>query len=152
MLKTRKESVIKKIILWISPAAREVERRRMERIRIVLTMMCQRQDGHDDEFRMITDNINLYGIKFLSPRKLRVEEILKLKILLVTCHRNIEVPGRVVWFAERMVNGQTCFEGGIEFIGLKKDDRVLLESFIERHRINDLYSRFSNSARTRIMH
>lgn len=150
-MNTHRESIVKKIILWISPAAREVERRRMERIRIVLTMMCYRRLEPDDEFRMISDNINLYGVKFLSPKRLCVEEIVNLRILLVTCHRNIEVQGRVVWFTDRMLNGQPCFEGGIEFVGMKKDDKTLLESFIERHRIIDLYNQFSNNGRTRLM-
>jgi hypothetical protein len=118
------------------------DRRRMERIRILLTIVCQSVE-HEDPFRIMTDNMNVSGVKFISPVKLVPGEVLILKVLLHSHFPNLSCNGRVVWCDKKVVTGKTMFEGGIEFIGLNSDDQTYLKTFIDRYRVDELAARKS---------
>lgn len=118
------------------------DRRRMERIRILLTIVCQSVE-HDDPFRIMTENMNISGVKFISPVKLVPGEVLILKVLLHSSFPNLTCNGRVAWCDRKVVTGKTLYEGGLEFVGLNSDDQTYLQKFIDRYKVDELACRKS---------
>lgn len=116
-----------------NPSLPGSDRRRMERIRRVVTIAC-RSVTEESEFTIVTDNINMQGARFTASRKLSEGEILSLKLMLSTGQRNIEARGQIVWLREREANGTRFYEGGIEFIDLTKRDRKNLQIVLYRQR------------------
>jgi c-di-GMP-binding flagellar brake protein YcgR len=112
------------------------ERRRMDRIRMLLTINCQSSE-QPDPIRIMTENINVTGIKFISSTQLFFGEILNMNILLHSHFPNITVKGRVVWCNRKSVYGKTCYEGGVEFLTLSNEDRIYLQKFIDKYRFDE---------------
>jgi hypothetical protein len=113
------------------------DRRRLERIRMLLTINCQSHE-HVEPFRIMTENVNTNGIKFVTSVKLYSGEVIAMKILLHSHFPNINVRGRVVWCDKKFMYGKSCYEGGIEFINMSEADGKYLQKFIDKHRVDDL--------------
>jgi len=121
----------------VTPPPAVDDRRRMDRIKMLLTIVCQ-SVTHEEPFRIMTENINVLGIKFISPVGLRPGEILIMKILLHSNFPNINCNGRIAWCNKKMVNGKELYEGGLEFINLPSTDQSYLQKYIDRHKIDEL--------------
>jgi hypothetical protein len=113
------------------------DRRRLERIRMLLTINCQSHD-HNEPFRIMTENVNIQGIKYVTSTKLYPGEVIGMKILLHSHFPNINVKGRVAWCDKKFMYGKSCFEGGIEFINMSEADGKYLQKFIDKHRVDEL--------------
>jgi c-di-GMP-binding flagellar brake protein YcgR len=118
------------------------DRRRMDRIRMLLTIVCQSVEN-EEPFRIMTENINILGIKFISPVSLRSGEILVMNILLHSNFPNINCNGRVAWCNKKMSNGKELYEGGLEFIGISATDQNYLQKYIDRNKVDDLANKKS---------
>ena len=112
------------------------ERRRMERIRMLLTVNCQSYE-HEEPFRIMTENINIMGIKFISAVKLYIGEVIDMKILLHSNFPHIALKGRVVWCEKKNMYGKVCYEGGVEFVTINEEDKRYLNRFIEKYKVDD---------------
>jgi c-di-GMP-binding flagellar brake protein YcgR len=112
------------------------DRRKMARIRMLLTINCQSYE-HEEPFRIMTENINILGIKYISAVKLYVGEVVDMKILLHSNFPHISLKGRVVWCEKKNMYGKTCYEGGIEFTAINEEDRKYLDKFIEKYKVDD---------------
>ena len=76
-----------------------VERRRTARINLLLTINCT-LEGKSSTFQIMTENVNILGIKFVSLMALKKDQILVMQLLLQRNSAPINVKGRVVWCAE----------------------------------------------------
>lgn len=110
------------------------ERRRMHRIRILLSVSCQ-VNKFSEPFLMVTHDINTLGIRFVSSNKLIKGQNVKLNILLQSNYPSVFAIGRVEWCREYMKNGKPVYEGGIEFTLITDENRLFLDSFIKRFSI-----------------
>jgi hypothetical protein len=107
----------------------EKERRRMERLRKVVTIACRNVE-RNEEFTVVTENINILGVKFTTSKKPVEGDVLSLRLLLFPGMKNVEALGRIVWCREREINNLSFYEGGMEFAGMTKENRRLLENFL----------------------
>ncbi|MDQ7825940.1 MAG: PilZ domain-containing protein [Candidatus Eremiobacteraeota bacterium] len=109
----------------------ETNKRNLRRIKMLLIVSCQSRE-HQDPFQIMTDNVNVHGIKFVSTKKLFASEIISMKILLRSHFPTISAKGRVVWCDSRMMRGKSLYEGGIEFISISDEDARFFEKFIDK--------------------
>lgn len=137
MWQTVVQTVLKPFRSKKPPVVRAEDRRKLERIRILLTIVCQTAD-HPDPFRILTENMNVLGVKFVSPSQLLTGEVVNMNILLHSSFSNLICNGRVVWSERKLINGKAMFEGGIEFIALNRQDEQYLQKFIDRYRTDDM--------------
>ncbi|GEM_PF-942764 len=114
-----------------------VERRRIARINMLLTINCT-SEGRNDHFQIMTENVNILGIKFVSLIALKKDQILAMQLLLKPNSAPVKVKGRVVWCAEMEKNTKKFYEGGIEFFPLIKSDSDFFQKFIDTHTIAEL--------------
>lgn len=110
-------------------AVLEKERRRMERLRKVVTIACRNVE-RNEEFTIVTENINILGVKFTTSKKPWEGDVLALRLLLFPGMNNVEALGRIVWCREREIRNLKFYEGGVEFVGMTKENRSLLENFL----------------------
>lgn len=108
-----------------------LERRRMARIDMILTINCS-IPGEIDNFRIMTENVNVLGIKFKSPLELRNGQIIDMQILLKSNFPNLNVKGRVVWCNKITADGKPYYEGGIEFLPYDEEDKKFFQKFIDQ--------------------
>jgi hypothetical protein len=78
----------------------------------------------------MTQNMNIFGIGFISSAGLRVGELLDMSIVLQSKRMNTSAQGQVIWCEKRSQNGSSYYEGGILFVALEPDSRQYLEKFI----------------------
>jgi len=114
-----------------------VERRRMARINLLLTISCT-ADGKGGSFQIMTENVNILGIKFFSLVPLKKDQILSMQLLLQQNSAPLNAKGRVVWCAEIDKGGKKFFEGGIEFLPLCKADSDFFQKFIDTHTVSEM--------------
>jgi hypothetical protein len=108
------------------------ERRRMARINLILTIHCT-LEGHSEQFQIMTENVNVLGIKFISMQQLERDSILNLRILLQSQSSPLLAKGKVAWCKEMHGNGRKFYEGGLEFLPLPDEDRIFFQKFIDMH-------------------
>lgn len=115
------------------------ERRRMERIDMILTINCS-IPGEMDHFRIMTENVNVLGVKFTSAIELKSGQIIDMQILLKSHFPTIKVKGKVVWCARRETEGKPGFEGGIEFMPYDEEEKKFFQKFISQRasKVGDL--------------
>ncbi|MHC9538586.1 MAG: PilZ domain-containing protein [Vulcanimicrobiota bacterium] len=114
-----------------------VERRRTARINLLLTINCT-LEGKSSTFQIMTENVNILGIKFVSLMALKKDQILVMQLLLQRNSAPINVKGRVVWCAEMEKNAKKFYEGGIEFSPLSKSDSDFFQKFIDTHTVAEM--------------
>jgi hypothetical protein len=107
----------------------------MRRIDTVLTVYCQHIKKRKS-FEIITSDLNILGIRFLSPLKLHFDDVLEMKIHLSPNHPPVLARGRVVWIEKKSLFGHYRYEGGIEFLSIDERDRSRFQKFIDRHWMN----------------
>ncbi|MFP4499264.1 MAG: PilZ domain-containing protein [Vulcanimicrobiota bacterium] len=103
------------------------EKRRYQRIKMILGIVCHRQDKPD--VTIFTDDVSMGGLKFTSQDKMERDEELKID-LPVGLGRYKKVIGRVVWFRKGLINS---YEGGVEFEDMDENIVRSWEKFIERN-------------------
>jgi hypothetical protein len=108
------------------------ERRRVARINMILTLQCT-VEGSSEHFRVMTENVNVLGVKYISLNALKKEQNLAIQILVPQSSAPLNLRGRVVWCQEMKKNDRTFYEGGIEFFPLEDDDREFFQRFIDQH-------------------
>lgn len=111
------------------------DRRRYERVRMVLMVICQNAESND-QFVLVTENMSIWGMKFVSLLELRPGETIDVNIPVNSNYRNIAAHGRVVWCEKRTSKGKKYYEGGIEFLTMDPADRNYLEKVIHSCREN----------------
>jgi hypothetical protein len=111
------------------------EKRRTRRIDTALFVYCHNVKKADP-FEMMTCDVNVMGIKFSSPVRLKQGEVLEMKIVLFFHLPSIIARGRVVWCRKKALFGKFRYEGGIEFIQLSEKDKRTFQKFIDRHWMN----------------
>lgn len=109
------------------------ERRKFIRIRSILTILARRSDQSED-FRMLTDNVSLGGVRYTTQETLTLGETLKLRMLLAQFHSQVEAEGKVAWISAA---GPQRFEGGVEFTRVEEQDQQQWVRFIDAARIGD---------------
>jgi hypothetical protein len=110
------------------------ERRKMHRISIILTINC-RLAGKADSFRILTENMNILGLKFITSYQLEAGQSLKMSVLLYSHVPAIEAVGKVVWSEKKVKNGLPLFEGGIKFTSIGNDNARFLDRYLNKYSI-----------------
>lgn len=78
----------------------------------------------------ISRNISLGGICITThDAPLVKHERYRLMFNLPGLRETIETEGLVVWYKERIDNGEKFYDNGIEFVRLKKEFREMIEDF-----------------------
>jgi hypothetical protein len=108
------------------------ERRRANRVKMFLTVMC-RSKMHVMPFQIMTENMSAVGMKFISHIDLNIDEVLTMHITLQAPFPLLAVRGRVVWCQKKPGSEKPVFEGGVEFTKISEGDRKMLEWFLERY-------------------
>ncbi|MDQ7823525.1 MAG: PilZ domain-containing protein [Candidatus Eremiobacteraeota bacterium] len=108
------------------------DRRRLARIDMILTVNCH-LPGEQELFRISTENVNVLGIKFVSPVELKELQDLDMKILLQSNFPTINVKGRVVWVIKKATDKKTIYIGGIEFFPYDEEEKKFFQKFIDKH-------------------
>ena len=108
-----------------------IDRRRMERIDMILTINCS-VPGEIDALRIMTENVNALGGKFISPVELKKDQIIHMKILLKSHFPTLNIKGRIVWCKAIEKDGRPCFEGGIEFLPYSEEEMSFFQKFIDQ--------------------
>jgi hypothetical protein len=111
------------------------DRRRMRRIDTVLVINCENV-RKGKYYGIVTNNVNVLGVKFSSSVRIPVGEVLNMKIVLFFHLPRIITRGRVVWCHRKPSEGPFQYEGGIEFVNMQDEDRIRLQRFIDKHWIN----------------
>ncbi|MDQ7823979.1 MAG: PilZ domain-containing protein [Candidatus Eremiobacteraeota bacterium] len=117
-------------------SSHDTDRRKLKRIKMLLIVSCQSQE-HQDPFQLMTENVNVHGIKFVSSKKLFAGEIIAMKVLLHSHFPTISAKGRVVWCDRKMMYGKSFYEGGIEIISMSDEDTRFFEKFIDKYRLDE---------------
>jgi len=109
-----------------------LERRKFNRIKNILTVICKRQNSSED-FKIFTDNISEGGIRGVTQEPVSKDEIIYMNILLHSIHTCVSAVGRIVW-----VNylGKQQFDLGVEFTKIEENDRLKFKEYIDRFRMN----------------
>ncbi|MDD5004917.1 MAG: PilZ domain-containing protein [Candidatus Omnitrophica bacterium] len=94
-----------------------------------------RSKGSAEAFRTKTENIGCGGICVILPKDVGMFNPVEVEIELASANeqRKISCDGTVVWVVRRGQVGKdlpNSFDTGIEFIGLKPEDKLLIERVV----------------------
>lgn len=112
------------------------ERRRLERLSVIMLIMAQRAPW-DDTFKMMTKNINQAGCKFLTAEPLQPGDHLHLQMLLHQFHSSVATEGHILWVQPCEYQGRMVYEGGLEFMNLRDTDLERLRRFLHKYKVPD---------------
>lgn len=111
-------------------------RRKMYRLRVTLRISCW-WAAHKEPVKILSENINILGLKFNSKISMPVGDVITMKILLHSPFPNITLEGRCVWCRKLTLYGETPidagFEGGIEFLARESRALNYLGKFIDKY-------------------
>jgi hypothetical protein len=108
------------------------ERRRHHRVKMFLGIICTSKI-HKEPFQMMTENMSVSGMKFVSHIDMGIDEVVTMDVALPSPFPALRVKGHVVWCQRRQASEKPVFEGGVEFTKIGDGDRKMLEWFLERY-------------------
>ncbi len=90
-----------------------------------------RFSGKGEYVTVAVKDISATGLRIISPRLLEAGNLLEIKMNIGG--QDIQCQGKVAWclFVRPGVGNVTTFDMGLEFLGLKTEDKNLLEKLIE---------------------
>ena len=107
-----------------------LNRRRALRAEVPYTIQIYSAKGKP--ISTYTEDLSTGGIRVVVQKKLLISDPVELKMYVgdefVSC------PGKVVWIKEKtssVLDGILFYDAGIEFVGLKDNDRALIERCVQ---------------------
>lgn len=112
------------------------EKRKFLRLNIAVEGVYRRRIPFARKKLCLAKNISRGGACILVNKKLKVEELLDLRIYLPVEPMPIQAMGKVVWISKGLPRGlfrRKKFATGVQFIDIRQDDQDRIERYIVNH-------------------
>jgi c-di-GMP-binding flagellar brake protein YcgR len=109
------------------------EKRKYIRLNLLADVIHKKRAPTEQEKLMLMKNISSGGICIIVYEKLKVSDVLDLKIYLPGENEPIDIVGRVAWLKEFSIGDSNVgkrYDAGIEFIKINEQDRNRINKYV----------------------